>query len=121
MMPFPKNLCALLLLLASGCASLSIEMPRHVALRKGTPAEIVGAIESTGTPVGGVDLAGGVLPPGLALEFTREATHFYIRGVPSAPGHYEIDISAWTYGTNFPGKRASAKLSIEVVDGALTR
>ena len=111
-----RNLCVPLFLLASGCASLAIEMPRHVTLEVGAPAEIVGAIENTGTPVGGVDVAGGHLPEGLALEHRPEADDFAIRGVPTEKGRYEIDISVWTYGTNFPGKRATARLCIDVTD-----
>ena len=115
-MAFRRNLCALLFLLAGGCASLAIEVPRHVTLEVGAPAEIVGTIMNTGTPVGGVDVAEGHLPEGLVLEHRPEADDFAIRGVPSETGRYEIDISVWTYGTNFPGKRATARLCIDVTD-----
>jgi hypothetical protein len=107
---------AVLVLAASGCASLSIEMSRHVALRAGERAEIAGALVGASTPVGGVDVVEGELPPGLALEFTREAREFFIRGVPSAAGRYEVGISAWSYGTNFPGDTAKITLSIDVVE-----
>jgi len=106
----------LLALSASGCASLAIEIPRHVTLKAGTQAEIVGALVDGRTPVGGVDVVEGRLPPGLALEFAREASEFAIRGVPSEAGRYEVGISAWTYGTNFPGDTAKAELSIDVVN-----
>jgi hypothetical protein len=101
---------------AGGCASLAIEMPRHVALKTGERAEIVGALVDARTPVGGVDVSDGRLPPGLALEFVREASEFVIRGVPSEAGRYEVGISAWTYGTNFPGDTAKITLSIDVVE-----
>jgi hypothetical protein len=109
-------LIVLLALSSSGCASLVIEIPRHVTLKAGTEAEIVGALVDGRTPVGGVDVVEGRLPPGLALEFVREASEFAIRGVPTEAGRYEVDISAWTYGTNFPGDTARAELSIDVVD-----
>jgi hypothetical protein len=110
-----RLLSTLLVLLASGCASLTIRIPPHVTLRAGAYTEIVGSITNESTPVGGVDVVDGRLPPGLSLDFQREETRFVIRGVPSEPGRYEVGISAWTYGTNFPGKRATARLSIFVV------
>lgn len=103
-------------LLAGGCASLAIEMPRHVTLKAGERAEIVGALVDARTPVGGVNVVEGRLPPGLALEFVREAREFAIRGVPSEAGRYEVGISAWSYGTNFPGDRATVTVSIYVVE-----
>jgi hypothetical protein len=109
-------LSALLAVSASGCASLAIEMPRSVTLKAGRQAEIVGGIVNAKTPVGGVDLADGHLPPGLALEFVPETTEFAIRGVPSEAGRYEVGISTWTYGTNYPGDTATARLSIDVID-----
>jgi hypothetical protein len=110
-----RSLSTTLLLLVSGCASLTIEMPTHVTLRAGQYAEIVGTMANEGTPVGGVDVVDGQLPPGLSLDFRREETHFAIRGVPSQAGRYEFGISAWTYGTNFAGKTATVRLSIFVV------
>jgi len=107
---------ASLLLASVGCASLEIRMPRHVALRAGEPAEIVGILADARTPVGGVDVAEGGLPPGLALEFVREAHEFAVRGVPSEAGRYEVTISAWSYGTNFPGDTATIRLVIEVAE-----
>jgi hypothetical protein len=107
---------AALLAVAGGCASLRIELPRRVTLRAGEPAEIAGVLAGNRTPVGGVDVAAGRLPPGLELDFEREAAGFEIRGVPSAPGRYEVGISAWSYGTNFPGDTATAELTIEVVE-----
>jgi len=112
---FVRLLSALLVLPASGCASLAIEMPRHVTLKAGDQAEIVGALTNARTPVGGIDVVDGRLPPGLALEFVRESSSFAIRGVPSEAGRYQVGISAWTYGTNFPGDKATTELSIEVV------
>ena len=111
--------CTVTALLAAslvGCASLAIEMPRHVELKAGERAEIAGALVGAGTPVGGVDIAAGSLPPGLALEFVREASTFAIRGVPAEAGRYEVEISAWSYGTNFPGDTATFELSIDVVE-----
>jgi hypothetical protein len=113
---FARLLGALLLLSAGGCASLAIEMPRHVTLRAGDEAEIVGGLVDARTPVGGVDVVEGHLPPGLALEFVREANAFAIRGVPSEAGRYEVGISAWSYGTNFPGDTTTFTLSIDVVE-----
>jgi hypothetical protein len=113
---FPLIAVALLVLTAGGCASFAIEIPRHVMLTAGERAEIVGGLVNGRTPVGGVDLADGRLPPGLELEFVREAMSFAIRGVPSEPGRYEVGIHAWTYGTNYPGDHATATVSIEVVD-----
>jgi hypothetical protein len=113
---FAGLLGALMLLSAGSCASLTIEMPRQVTLRAGDEAEIVGALVDARTPVGGVDVAKGRLPPGLALEFVREASSFTVRGVPSESGRYEVTISAWTYGTNFPGDRATVTLFIDVVE-----
>jgi hypothetical protein len=110
------QLCALWFLLTCGCASLAIEMPRHLTLKTGDRVEIVGDIESKKTPVGGVDMEEGRLPPGLELEFVPEADSFAIRGVPSEAGHYEVDIGVWTYGTNFPGDRATVHLTIDIVD-----
>jgi hypothetical protein len=111
--------CVLAALLASsacGCASLAIAMPRHVTLKVGDRAEIVGTLSGARTPVGGVDVAGGRLPPGLALEFVRESSAFAIRGVAAEAGRYEVDISAWSYGTNFPGDTATCELSIDVLE-----
>jgi len=99
-----------------GCASLKIEVPGHVVLTAGQRAEIVGDISNARTPVGGVDLTDGHLPPGLELEYTPETCSFAITGVPSAEGQYEVGIFAWTYGTNFPGDTATVRLSIDVVD-----
>jgi hypothetical protein len=111
-----RLLAALAILSSIGCASLAIEMPRRVALRAGEPAEIVGVLADARTPVGGVDVVEGRLPPGLVLEFAREAHAFAVRGVPSEAGRYEVTISAWTYGTNFPGDTATTSLVIEIVE-----
>jgi hypothetical protein len=105
---------ALLLLLATGCASLSIELPPHLTLKAGDRTEIVAVIANAETPVGGVDVVDGALPPGLELEHRREENRFTIRGVPAEAGRYEVGISAWTYGTNFPGETATARLIIDV-------
>jgi hypothetical protein len=107
---------AFLFALATGCASFAIDLPKAVTLRVGAAAEIDGGVANARTPVGDVSVVEGELPPGLTLEHGREAEVFSIRGTPTAAGRYEVDICAWTYGTNFPGDRETVRLVIDVVE-----
>ncbi len=100
-------------LFALGCG-LRISPAAPVAGIVGQPYRRVFAIDRRSTPVGGVEVTRGALPPGLEVRHDRMANTFVIEGTPREQGHYEFTLYVWCYGTNFGGKTLEENWSIDV-------
>ena len=69
------------------------------------------------TPVGGMGVTKGALPPGLELHFDRHGdpkNTATIEGTPTAAGDYALTVDAWCYGTNVSGQRGAREYRIVV-------
>jgi hypothetical protein len=67
------------------------------------------------TPVGGVSVQEGSMPPGLEVNLGEQhdnVLHFV--GTPTTAGTYTFTIYVWCYGTNVSGQTASQSLTIVV-------
>lgn len=74
-------------------------------------------IQVTGnvTPVGGVNVNSGTLPPGLELIFEEDGTDtIRITGIPETAGTYAFHVDVWCYGTQVSGQTGGRGYTLEV-------
>lgn len=109
---------AALLLVASGCGKTALRFFPEALPDGAVGEEYRGEISVLGgtTPVGGMNIDRGELPPGLALRFNRDAKdeHGIIEGKPTKAGEYRFLVTAWCYGTNVSGQKGGHEYRIVI-------
>lgn len=80
----------------------------------GSPYEATFVVSQNETPVGGLSVSAGSLPPGLELDYVQGQSAARISGTPQQGGIYVFTLSIWCYGTNTSGQTAEFPMSITV-------
>lgn len=113
------SLFAVLAVASSACRKTPLEFSPG-ALPEGTvgqPYRVQVQVQGADTPVGGMSVTTGALPPGLELHFDRHEgpkNTATIEGTPTRPGEYPITVDAWCYGTNVSGQTGAREYRIVV-------
>ena len=110
---------ALALLLVVSCGKTALHFAPD-ALPEGkaqqsyrVPITVTGAH----TPVGGMSVSQGALPPGLELHFDRDGqpkNTGILEGTPTKPGEYAFTVAVWCYGTNVSGQSGAREYRIVI-------
>jgi len=82
--------------------------------RAGVSYEATISISQNGTPVGGISLADGTLPPGLELVFMDAEETAILAGTPTQEGTYTLIVSAWCFGTQESGQTGDKQYTLVV-------
>jgi hypothetical protein len=80
----------------------------------GVPYEATISISQNRTPVGGISLSEGTLPPGLELVYTQAENTGIITGTPTQDGTFAFTISVWCFGTQESGQTGDKQYTIVV-------
>jgi len=85
----------------------------------GEPYSVSITITGNDTPVGGVSVSSGALPPG--LEVTQASAGqggaiqaLIIAGTPDQKGTFDFTISVWCYGTNVSGQTGEQHYTLAI-------
>lgn len=71
-------------------------------------------VDGNRTPVGGIHLKSGKLPPGLELRHKPDANSATVQGTPTTTGTYSFVLRAWCHGTNLAGQTTERRYSLTV-------
>ncbi len=72
-------------------------------------------VSHAATPVGGVSVQDGSLPPGLDVNLGEQHDNVvHVTGTPSAAGTYTFTIYVWCYGTQVSGQTATQAYTLVV-------
>lgn len=94
---------------------LEFDPPSLPNARVGVPYDVEIQVTGNVTPVGGVDIHSGILPPGLELIFEEDGTDIIrIAGTPETAGTYAFQIDVWCYGTQVSGQTGGRGYTLEV-------
>jgi hypothetical protein len=82
--------------------------------RAGVSYEAAIRISQNDTPVGGISLSDGTLPPGLELVFMDAEETAILAGTPTQEGTYAFTIRAWCFGTQESGQTGDKPYTLVV-------
>ena len=72
-------------------------------------------VSHAATPVGGVSVQDGSLPPGLDVDLGEQHDNVvHVTGTPTTAGTYAFTIYVWCYGTQVAGQTATQAYTLVV-------
>jgi len=80
----------------------------------GVPYSVTIQVRDNDSPLGGVDITEGELPPGLTLDVGEEPQSLLVAGTPTVSGTFPFSLYLWCFGTNTEGQSTTKDYSITV-------
>ena len=119
---FDRRLATLLVLLLGGslfaCGparpDLTFAPATLPAAAAGQPYHATITVSGHVTPVGQIYVESGDLPPGLTINYQRNADSAEISGSPQQAGTFKFTIGAWCLGTNVSGQTGKQSYELTV-------